>query len=533
MRKISEKYRVEAVHFTDLYPSSFLDFRKKYLKHKDRSYHLYVQFTNHMSDSLHKKAYDDPDHSDPVAIYAYPIKYVLTHPADIWYGRTAKYMRVLENTSKKPLYLKEINSESQCRSMLFRAGFDDIEKKMKLVRKHYKHRTSGPNTWAKTFMSVMQLDLDKPIEKDYGKLEFPLRSGKEQTDLFLKMGYDALIDDSRNNNQAIINDREPEQIAFLKRNAFKVVEVFHLRRKETDKILTYTGPDDVERKLAAGLAKVMDDSLASDSPERSNLGGRSLYWTKKGRRIGISFIRPQTYYEGKKLGEKKHKEDKLHTSHQTQVEIQSEYGTYEKTFWSDAKFSEIISAYRSEWLHLKTKEPNQEWSPESKKSFNEKREAQKKERIREMLEKERIEKIESVLDDHKHMKKLADLLNLPFSTKNDPEMEYRLYDFLAYFSRVLSRSVKDLPLTAEQFNSLWSEAVQGDEASFENLKSLHNEAMVSQVKDILGKLYTTYDTYYMKNPYSQASYGNLSYPASMRISFILKELEELAAPTPD
>ena len=92
---------INEIHFTDYYGPAFVAFRKKYQKilkspeHHKLSY-AYVNFSNFKDDKLDRTAAQITDHHDPVGTYCYPIKYVLEHPADIWYGGNAKFMRVIQ-----------------------------------------------------------------------------------------------------------------------------------------------------------------------------------------------------------------------------------------------------------------------------------------------------------------------------------------------------------------------------------------------------------------------------------------------------
>lgn len=83
------------MHYEDFYSKQFVEFRRKYSKmKKDTSY--FVNFNNFYDNILDKRVSPKQDHSDPAAIYAYPLKYVIDHPMDIRYGRNAKFLRVIK-----------------------------------------------------------------------------------------------------------------------------------------------------------------------------------------------------------------------------------------------------------------------------------------------------------------------------------------------------------------------------------------------------------------------------------------------------
>lgn len=335
--------QVSAVHYEDVYPKSFVAFRKKYLpllKSSERRY-LYIQFTNFMDDTLSKKPYETPDHHDPVAIYGYPLEYVLKHPADIWYGGQAKYLRVLKQRKNNNTLLLQYLTEWEANSILSKMGLpnDSMEKAKAL----WPDRVGkGAGSIGRAFFQAMQMDMSAVGKIPRGKDErkalagtIKVRSGKEQTALLRKAGFDAIEDNARNQKTAVINPREPEQIAFLHRNAFDVVEIVPLSLKQTKtSVGTSQNPSELAPKLAAMIANRIDDRLV-DRDEHNR-----TFWTAGGREITVNFERPSSYYEGKKLGEKKHRESKLTSPYLIKVVLTSERGVSRPTT-STSKFSEI------------------------------------------------------------------------------------------------------------------------------------------------------------------------------------------------
>ena len=408
--KISELFTIlTEVHWTDLYPKTFAEFRKKYLKiaREGKMNGFYVQFTNFVDNTLDKNAYQKPDHNDPVGIYGYPIKYVLTHPADIWYGKNAKYLRVLQDISKSSLDLRYIDSYNKVVRFLNSMGFTptEVDKMVNLSKRYYKERHKGSNKFAKIFLTCVQIDLlSEPIDYHQGGMFskaapiYRLRTGAEQTALFRRAKIDALEDTATNNRAAIISDREPEQIIFLTRGAFKVVDVYALRPNEKNSYLA--SPEVHERsrrKLASELAKIMNDRIIESAKEpatykRVNFDASYRYfWTAKGRRIDINFDRSDSYYIGKRMGEKKHKEDKLSISYITKIKVDTEIGSLRREYGSSETFIEIENDFRRMWKELLENPQKTDWIPQNAQSFMDAVNAEKMEYYRQEREK-KIEK---------------------------------------------------------------------------------------------------------------------------------------------
>lgn len=445
---------INEIHYQDLYPDSFQQFRKKYLPllRKRQVYDLWIQFSNFADNTMDRNASPTQDHHDPSGVYAYPIAYVLNYPGDVWYGLGAKYMRVLKATTKKALPLGYIQDANKCQRMLNNAGFTvpEINEMMWLANKHYKNRTSGTNKWGKIFLTCMQIDLvNPPIGQNQGGMfskggpEYRIRSGPEQTALFLKMGVDAIIDSASTNKSAIINDREPEQICFLTRAAFRVEEVYDLRGgMQKEKLPTFTSPDPsgtyIERALVSAILKGMDDQISESSRDETTRKKLDMayryYWTKKGRRVEVTFERPNSYYTNRKMGEKKHKESKLYSLYRTDIKIETELGSMRGRFAEDTKFSDIISDMYRNWKNLQENPKPDGWEPETSDSFMDKVKAEKDEYYRQQREKEHKERMEEMPKFLEDVKFVANHYNLPFSPNDDNEMNAKLSGMLQWFS---------------------------------------------------------------------------------------------------
>ena len=351
---------LQEVHYTDLFGAEFEKFRKKYSKDMSGKY---VQFTNFSTgDTLEKNPYENPNHSDPVGIYGYPMSYVIKNPADVWYGQKAKFLRVLQDKSKRKLYLQNKSKDDlqNIIQSMFHWRNSEVEARWAEARKLYKQRIgTGVGADARTFMQVIQMDwYSKPEYKN----EAYLRTGKEQTALFRQAGYDAVEDTAKSGKQAAINSREPEQVIFLHRGAFDVVEVFNLPQKERDgtSVGTSDDPEHLTRKWAAQIATAMGDVLTSDKGDRTGRVGWEFFWTKGGKQIEIRFDRPEEYYVGKKMGEKKHKEVKLSSSWKPQIKIRTPKGGINVSGYDDTELKRILAIVSDQWNDIKNDEDREE-----------------------------------------------------------------------------------------------------------------------------------------------------------------------------
>ena len=115
--KYIKDFKLFELHYIDMFPKKFEEFRKKYNKisRTPEGRLLYVQFTNFKGDVLDRTSSETTDHTDPMGNYAYPLSYVINNPADLWYGMDANNLRILEKTElTTTLILSDIYSEEDC-----------------------------------------------------------------------------------------------------------------------------------------------------------------------------------------------------------------------------------------------------------------------------------------------------------------------------------------------------------------------------------------------------------------------------------
>lgn len=368
----SEISDLQEMHFEDFYSKNFSVFRTKYSKQKSDS-HLFVNFSNYNGDGIIKTMVTTPDHADPSGTYAYPLKYVIDHPMDVRYGKTAKHLRVLKLKTSDVLNLQFLDQYDM--NYMFRNAkkigrtFMDI---VPYAKKHF-DKTHLPALW----FSVMQLSSDgieKMIahysNKNTKNQQLSLRefilSATDQTEMFRKLGFSAIVDKASNAKKAAINDWEPEQIIFLSRDAYEVVEVFSMGKSlkvDDDFIVNTSSAYTV--MLCARIAgqisnKIGDKILNIKKPATSNRGGSKVFYTAAGRSIWVNMVNDEPI-EGKKFGEKKHKQYKTTDLHIFSVTIISEKKTIQ--YRSDPKEREehIVGAVTALWKN--ETELNPEFKP--------------------------------------------------------------------------------------------------------------------------------------------------------------------------
>jgi len=201
---------------------------------------LYINFTNEMitrkislePDPIIKRFNPDPGHQDPAGLYTYPLQYILDNVDDIPYMADAKYIRVVLDKSKRMLFIDNFKSSKEVKEILIKIieylnpYWDEdndlteeqyINDYMHLIKNQFPHRIKvGRENWeGRLFLQCIQ----------YDNIKVKVRTPKEQTRLLTKLGYDAIEDSSSNNNIAVINENEPTQTIFLKRNAFDILEI--------------------------------------------------------------------------------------------------------------------------------------------------------------------------------------------------------------------------------------------------------------------------------------------------------------------
>lgn len=200
------------VSFRDKYSKHFSQFYDKYKNYVDDK-SLYISFTMFKDNNIDKSFNISPEtHNDPSGLYAYPLEYVINHPMDIRFGDKRKNLIVLKKQTDKVLDLQSV-------------GKQELERAYEIIygeKNFYIHNMlmkSNSPRWKPYLMynNIIQYDIKKGHK---------LRTSKEQREVILKLGYKAIEDTAKTKEQSIINDNEPEQMIFLTRDSFQIVESF-------------------------------------------------------------------------------------------------------------------------------------------------------------------------------------------------------------------------------------------------------------------------------------------------------------------
>lgn len=341
-----EPDRLDEVRIEDASPNQFMVFLKKWraFARKNSVYNYWVHFSNFRTDTTDKKFMDTPDHSDPVGLYVYPMKYVLSHPSDIWYGMKAANLFVIEASANKEFMFADVSSTNDIHRVvwdMFKGTWTISDYELNVLRNWF--GWTGKGKYAKTLMSAIQFDWTKlPGKKitrqnlrsvnmeDSRWMDKIIRTGKEQTKLWLEAGYDMLVD----TGTGAINDREPEQAIFLSRGAFKPIEKYQLRDlnqiRQTG--ITTNDPDDnfLRKVISMALSGMDGEALTKGAPLTDGQGGWRRWWTNNGWRASIKsddISIEDKFNSGMKIGSKKHKEVKNHDNYALSLEIETPYGT--------------------------------------------------------------------------------------------------------------------------------------------------------------------------------------------------------------
>lgn len=274
------------IHFSDLYPKAFSAFYAKYLPHVvDES--LYVNFTNAVGNTIDKNFSPNPNHSDPIGLYTYPLDYVIKNPSNIEYGQQAGYLRVIRSTAANKLVLNTMTA-AQAIDLLTRMGIEEPAKKMAFVQRRYAARYVFGNLAARQFLGVLQTCLVTG--------QSHMTPNVRQTALLLQAGVDCIEDKSKTASEAIIYEAEPEQCVFLQRSAFQVIDVYQLRGNATARIYR-SDPTEQFKRLPGMIAQSIGDQIVGN-----NLIGQQqeamTFYTRAKRKIVVTMNKQYRFLVG-------------------------------------------------------------------------------------------------------------------------------------------------------------------------------------------------------------------------------------------
>lgn len=358
-------------HYTDMYGKSFFDFKKQYNKLKKEN--LYVNFSDFAGDPMDKSIHESPDHSDPAGVYAYPLRYVIDYPADVWYGRNSKYLRVLKPKKLESLHLQyDFNDIASVHLYLKKCGIPQKMYYIEFIQKAFGLK-NNPSDYAKLFFKFIQINFDNVGETINKTNKFDvsydnLRPSVEQTALLRNAGIHMVIDSAKSASKAVINNREPEQIIFLTPQSFDIIDVFEIggrffrggKRIPSEGKTSGGLTDRDKRKIVQTISEsVFNDKISEDIDNKK-------FWTVGGRRIEIHEGYTEQYMRTHKLGEKKHRESKQHTQEYVLITINCEYGFFEIKSSIDDDVYDIIHKIKQA---ISGKSVLRDWEKETKQSY--------------------------------------------------------------------------------------------------------------------------------------------------------------------
>ena len=382
-------FQLNEVHFGDVFPKAFSDFHNKWKKFKNDS-SLYVRFDNGQSmDSLGKGVSSSPDHKDMVGTYAYPLKYVIDHAGDIWYGHNSKYLKVLKDKSKTKLVLSNLD-KYMANHLLRKNNLPTIED----LKGYFPDREKGSTSAGKMFMTSVQMDFSEADDPRLAKKKHnrgedvkkpKVRTGLEQSKILLKMGIDAIEDRAKNISQASINDREPEQICFLTPRAYEIVETFRMSDPEPNRSNVVFDEDRLKRKIAANISSIINDKLISTD-------GYNKFWTKLEREIEVKAYDASLEYRMKnlKMGQKQHKMFKKTDKTAFNITLKSERGDFKFEIYSIDKVDDVLNKFSNNWNSNPDIDNGNRYSKEKFEQQEKEKRFAESEKIRKKLEDEAI-----------------------------------------------------------------------------------------------------------------------------------------------
>lgn len=409
------------VNYKDLYGKGFQDFMSQYKRVKESS-SLYVQFTNYKDNTLDKNYYNDPDHHDPAGVYGYPLHYVLKYPADIWYGQNCKFLRVLRAIDYRHcLNVQDLNTEHAAIGFINKfcktgETYEQFDYAKKYIKQNY-NETARLNAKA-AFLCVQNIfERDNNSKKIIATQRTPL----QQNALLIKNGYTCVLDTAKSHKTAVINDREPEQIIFLSKKSFVVVDIF-LVGEGSGCIVVQRRDEDLQKKLAALIFSAMGDKLYQ---YKSN---DNLYWSKGGFCATV-IIMYKNIDDGLKIGQKRHRASTFGNLKSISIKIECDAGVMEYEY-DNTEFVVIATAIASDY---RKRPKDTMWKPLSLNLYTQAIEQQKRQRIDEYKTAMYNEADEYYDEIEPLYNKIAKYYNQPeLSTKNDQKYDH--YDTLITLS---------------------------------------------------------------------------------------------------
>lgn len=313
-----------------------------------------------------------PNHKDPLAIYVYPLWYVLQDPHHIPYGKDARFMRVIHaKPGVKKLDLQSITSRVQAMDLARKMGAfkiegkdadQDVEREIynaayeRVDRRMYDEKKKNPSP-AQIFFFLAQNEVGFQKTMVGSRIEFYLLSNKQQSDRLRKIGIQLVTDTAHEKSDAVIHPNEPIQGFFLDRSAFEIADVYEIRRER--KSGNYIDKESnfsfhlFEGRLASTIADRLGDKIVSkgdvhggvhagqdeDAEGYTHTAQETVWKTKRGRAIAIA-----SQFTGG--GDEERKRSVPVTS---RVEMRGEHGTVQDVFKPEESMQDFVRRFLAKY----------------------------------------------------------------------------------------------------------------------------------------------------------------------------------------
>ena len=247
----------------DIKTKGFNQFLEKYSKPKLpnglKKSNLYVRF----ADSPMNKMSVKPNHQDPIGVYAYPLEFVINHPASIKYGSRSNWIQILQAVDV-PYPITKL-SLSRAKNLIYMAGADVrlFERMLSQSRKNpRKVMMFGAMTnhigqafmWAMTHDGPEDLDILPPIK---------------QRQRFLQAGLYCISDNASDYGKASINENEPQQTIFFDKSSYKFIEAIYVGGAPSSDASpgvrtanTFSGTSKVKDKIIGVIAQKLNLNIS-------------------------------------------------------------------------------------------------------------------------------------------------------------------------------------------------------------------------------------------------------------------------------
>jgi hypothetical protein len=324
-----------------------------------------------------------PNHSDPAAIYTYPLEFVISEQAGIPYAGNSRYLRVIKlRPNAKVLDLQTLTKDAALKILnvmeVLPQGDDvPVEKFWQDIWEMTASKVSPhPVTVPKAFFFASQSGFDLANTVNGYKL-FAKRvlNHNDQRARFLKAGISVVIDTAKGPEDAVVYHGEPEQAFFMRSDAFDIIDVFQTaQQKKGEYNPSVWNPERSERKVISRVINAIDprdqiirlgavhggiQAFTNPLPTtgKVNLSMPRVAITKRGRAVSTSI---KFTDKGEVPGKPKHRQEGQHIRATTGVSAYTEGGVIDYSIGRDQTLDDGVSHIAKLAHDVK---PRSEWKP--------------------------------------------------------------------------------------------------------------------------------------------------------------------------